>query len=89
MKYKWVETTKDKGFKKDPWGFTCINISRLIHTRDWEEHEPYIEASQAEMVYYVNNEVHRDWATTIHVKPRDFYDIGEWDINVYEVEACP
>jgi len=60
FKCKWVNTTKDKGFKKDPWGFNCIIFSRLIHTGDREEHDPYIEASQAEMVYYVNDEVKKD-----------------------------
>jgi len=68
---------------------TCINFSRLIHIGDREDHDPYIEASQAKMVYYVNDEVNKDWAIALHVKPRDFYDIGEGDIDVCEVETCP
>jgi len=51
FKCKWADTTRDWRLRKDPWGFTCINFSRLIHTGDREEHDPYIEASQAEMIY--------------------------------------
>jgi len=78
-----------KGFKKDPLGFNCINFSRLIYTGDREEHDPYIEASQAEMVYYVNDEVNKDWTIAVHLKPRDFYDMGEEDIEICEVQSCP
>ncbi|KAJ1427612.1 putative transposase, Ptta/En/Spm, plant [Sesbania bispinosa] len=64
-------------FKKDVWGFSSINFSRLIHTGDREEHDPYIEASQAHMVYYMNDEVNKDWSVVVHLKPRDLYDMGE------------
>ena len=60
FKCKWADTTQERGFKKYAWGFTCINFSRLIHIGDHEDHDPYIEASQAEMVYYVNDEVNKD-----------------------------
>ena len=60
FKCKWADTTRDWGLRKDPWGFTYINFSRLIHTRDREEHDPYIEASQAEMVYYIDDEVNKE-----------------------------
>ncbi|XP_009797930.1 uncharacterized protein [Nicotiana sylvestris] len=36
--------------------------ARLIHTGDREEHDPYIEASQANMVYYVNDETDEGYA---------------------------
>jgi len=88
FKCKWADTTKDNGFRKDPWGFTCINFSRLIHIGDREEHDLYIEASQAEMVYYVNDEINNDWTTVIHLKPRDLYDMEE-DTEICEVEPCP
>ena len=88
FKCKWADTTKDRGFKKDPWGFNCINFSRLIHIGDREENDPYIEVSQAEMAYYVNDEVNKDWTIDVHLKPRDVYDMGERDIDVCEVEAC-
>jgi len=89
FKCKWVDTTRDKGFRKDLWGFTCINFSRLIHIGDCEEHDPYIEASQDEMVYYVNDEVNKDWTIVVHLKPRDLYDMGKEDTELFEVKPCP
>ncbi|XP_068498546.1 uncharacterized protein [Phaseolus vulgaris] len=89
FKCKWADTTRDRGLRKDPWGFTSINFSRLIHMGDREEHDPYIEASQAEMVYYVNDEVNKDWKIVVHLKPRDLYDMGEGDNEVCELEPCP
>ena len=88
FKCKWADTTKDRRFKKDPWGFNCINFSWLIHIGNREQNDPYIEASQAEMVYFVNDEVNKDWTIVVHLKPRDVYDMGERDIDVCEVEAC-
>ena len=60
FKCKWADTTRDKGLRKDLWAFTSVNFSRLIHMEDHEKHDPYIEASQAEMVYYDNDEVNKD-----------------------------
>jgi len=77
FKCKWTDTTKDRAFRKDPWGFTSINFSRLIHIGDHREHDPYIEVSQAEMVYYVNDEVNKNWIIVGHLKPRGLYDIRE------------
>ena len=89
FKCKWADTTKDRGFKKDAWGFPSINFSRLIHTGDREEHDPFIEVSQAEMVYYVNDEVNKDWSVAVYLKPRDLYDMGgEGDTKIYEMEPC-
>jgi len=55
----------------------CVNFDRLIHIGDHEEHEPYILASQAQMVYYVDDVVNKWWSVIVHLKPRDFYEIGE------------
>ncbi|WVY89454.1 hypothetical protein V8G54_034968 [Vigna mungo] len=50
FKCKWVDTTRERGYRKDQWNFNCVNFDRLIYIGDREEHEPYIEASQAQMV---------------------------------------
>nr|XP_029151076.1 uncharacterized protein LOC114925857 [Arachis hypogaea] len=65
--------------------FSVYDINGLIHTGEREEHEPYIEASQAQMVYYVDDMVNKGWSIAMHVKPRDMYDMcqGNEDI-VYE-----
>ncbi|XP_020970639.1 uncharacterized protein LOC107623408 [Arachis ipaensis] len=62
-------------------------LLRLIHTGEREEHEPYIEASQAQMVYYVDDMVNKGWSIAVHVKPRDMYDMGQGNEDiVYENE---
>ena len=48
----------------------------MIHTGHREEHDPYILASQAQMVYYMNDEIDKDWSVVVHLKPRDLYDMG-------------
>ena len=42
-----------------------------------EEHDPYIEASQAQMVYHVDDEVNKGWSVVVHMMPRDLYDMRE------------
>ncbi|XP_057760440.1 uncharacterized protein LOC130980816 [Arachis stenosperma] len=76
FKCKWADTTRERGCRKDNWGFTFVNFSRVIHSGDREEDDPYIEASQARMVYFVNDEVNKDWSVVVHLKPRDSYDMG-------------
>ena len=87
FKCQWADTTRDRGFKKDVWNFNCVNFSRLIHTGEREDHDPYIEASQAQMVFYVDDESDKGWSVAVHVKPRDVYDMGKGDEDdMYENE---
>jgi hypothetical protein len=82
FKCKWADTTRDRGYKKDQWKFNCVNFDRLIHVGDREDHDPYIEASQAQMVYYVDDLVNEGWSVAVHLKPRDLYEMG---VDVEEV----
>ncbi|KAM3320925.1 hypothetical protein P3S67_008127 [Capsicum chacoense] len=59
FKWKWVDTTRDRGYQKDRWNLNCVNFDILIHTGEREEHEPYIEASQSQMVYYVDDIINK------------------------------
>ncbi|XP_061363146.1 uncharacterized protein LOC133306783 [Gastrolobium bilobum] len=77
FKCKWADTTRDRGIRKDAWQFTSVNFSQCIHTGEREEHDPYIEASQAQLVYYVDDEVNKGWSVVVHMMPRDLYDMGE------------
>ncbi|XP_072066365.1 uncharacterized protein [Arachis hypogaea] len=72
----WADTTTSRGIKQDHMGLTSINFTRLIHIDDREEDEPYILASEAHLVYYVDDEVDKEWSIVIHVKPQDLYDMG-------------
>ncbi|KAL4299333.1 hypothetical protein AHAS_Ahas17G0090400 [Arachis hypogaea] len=73
----WDDTTTNSGIKQDHLGLTSINFSRSIHTGDREGDEPYILASEAHLVYYVDNEVDKEWSVVVHVKSRDLYDMGK------------
>ncbi|KAL4337484.1 hypothetical protein AHAS_Ahas12G0114800 [Arachis hypogaea] len=77
FKCVWADTTTSRGIKQDHLGLTSVNFSRPIHTGNREEDEPYILASEAQLVYYVEDEVAKDWSVVVHVKPRDLYDMGE------------
>lgn len=57
FKCQWADTTWDRGLKRDTWNFNCVNFFRLIYTDDREDYDPYIEASQAHMIYYVDDKI--------------------------------
>ena len=87
FKCQWANTTNFRHVKKDALGFTSINFSDLIHTGQHEDDEPYIEASQAQLVFYVEEKMDKDWCIPVHLKPRDFYDMGEGvEDAIYESE---
>ena len=55
---------------------------------DREDHAPYIEASQANMVYYVDYETDTEWSVAVHLKPRNSFEMGEVDEDdLYENES--
>jgi len=76
FKCDWVDVTLGRGIKRDEYGFTLVNFSNLIHTGEKQEHEPFIFASQANQVFYVNDLTSPKWCIAIAVKPRDVYDMG-------------
>ncbi|KAK2363440.1 hypothetical protein QL285_088428 [Trifolium repens] len=80
FKCEWANTTNPRGIKKDKLGFTSINFARLIHTGEHEDDEPYIKASEAQMVFYVDDEKEQGWSIPVHLRPRDLYDMGEDEI---------
>ena len=77
FKCKWANTTNPRYIKMDALGFTSVNFSRLIHTGDHEDDEPYIKASEAQQVFYVTDQKDQEWSIPVHIKPRDLYDMGE------------
>ncbi|KAM3382468.1 hypothetical protein P3S68_008042 [Capsicum galapagoense] len=49
--------------------------------------DSYIEASQANMVYYVDDKNDKQWSVAVHQKPRDLFDMGDIDEEeIYENE---
>ncbi|MED6160321.1 hypothetical protein PIB30_050450, partial [Stylosanthes scabra] len=59
-----------------------------MHSSKKEDDEPYILASEAQLVYYVEYVVDKEWSVVVHVKPRDLFDMGE-DNELADVGFTP
>ncbi|CAA7025820.1 unnamed protein product [Microthlaspi erraticum] len=77
FKCKWANTCTDRGYKTDAYGHRMVNFSRLLHTGDNEEDEPYVLTSQARMVYYIDDPCIVEWKIAVHIQPKDVYDMGD------------
>ncbi|CAK8536796.1 unnamed protein product [Lathyrus sativus] len=82
FKCEWANTTNPRGIKIDNLGFTSINFTKLLHSGEHEDNEPYIQASEAQMVFYVDDENEQGWSIHVHLKPRDLNDMGDEDEDV-------
>ena len=76
FKCQWADVISGRGCKKDEFGFSLVNFSRLIHTGDQLIDEPYVLASQASQVFYVEDVRHKDWMVVVRTKPREVFDVG-------------
>ena len=72
FKCDWIDIKSNRGIKKDELGFTLVNPSCLLKTE-----EPFILASQAIQVFYVQDPVDTEWHAVVFTKPRDLYDLDE------------
>uniref|UniRef100_A0A3Q7IG61 DUF4216 domain-containing protein n=2 Tax=Solanum lycopersicum TaxID=4081 RepID=A0A3Q7IG61_SOLLC len=64
--------SQSRGYKKDEYGFVCVDITRLHYTSD-----PFILGSQAQSVYYVKHGQSEKWHSVIRVRPQHLYDLPE------------
>ncbi|XP_062075803.1 uncharacterized protein LOC133779922 [Humulus lupulus] len=67
---------------------TRVNFSKLMH-----EDEPFILASQAEQVMYVEDLKHKEWHVVLKINSRDYYNMSvqSYDENVesyLQTEVC-
>ncbi|XP_039140514.1 uncharacterized protein LOC120277730 [Dioscorea cayenensis subsp. rotundata] len=74
FKCDWIDP--NRGLKKDKFGFTIVNFSHLAHSGTNLVDDPFVFASQAKKVFYVQDEKNKDWLIVKHAKLRDIYDIG-------------
>jgi hypothetical protein len=78
FKCEWVDVFSENEIQKDRYGYTIVNFSHLIHSGDNIEHEPFIFPSQAEQVFYVDDETNPGWSVVMKPpKPRGLYDTGD------------
>ncbi|GKV36768.1 hypothetical protein SLEP1_g44862 [Rubroshorea leprosula] len=66
-----------RGCKKDEFGFTLVNFNHLSHIGSNPSDDPYIFASQASKVFYIEDAREKDWQLVKHVKVRCAFDLGE------------
>jgi len=60
FKCKWINTTTSRGIMSDENRFTLVSFARLIHIGHNDDDEPYIKALEAQMVYYVDDELDKN-----------------------------
>ena len=63
------------GIKEDEYKFTLVNFNRLLYPNNREVDEPFILASQAEQVWYVQDPVEHDWHVVVRMIIRDLFDM--------------
>lgn len=73
---KWVNNNK-RLIEKDDYGFTLVNFNHLLYTKQHLSNEPFIFASQAQQVFYVDHPMENEWQIVVKFKPKSFYDLGE------------
>ncbi|XP_040383359.1 uncharacterized protein LOC102710555 isoform X1 [Oryza brachyantha] len=61
-------------------------LRHLFNTGDKLSDEPFILASQATQVYYVDDPACNGWSAVIQTKPRDFYDMSNVLLEDLECE---
>jgi hypothetical protein len=67
---------RGKGYSKDKFGVIDIDT-----TRHKFRNEPYILATQAELVFYVNMVNKPGWSSVISMKPRNLFAMPELDLE--------
>ena len=77
FKCDWFDNrVEDRWVKVDQFGITDVNHKHLIHTGEKLSDEPFILASQAKQMYYVEEPVATDWwAVRQSPNQRDMYDM--------------
>lgn len=61
-----------RGLNKDKRGFTLLNFSHKIHEGGALKNDPYIFSSQAQQVFYVEDEKDKGWEHVVEVKLCNF-----------------
>ncbi|KAG8483202.1 hypothetical protein CXB51_022201 [Gossypium anomalum] len=87
----WADVNTARGIKKDQFGFTMVNFSRLIHTGQQLMDEPYVFSSQVKQVFYSKDPTDEGWYVVLRNTPRDLFDMGNGsrDDIVERLETLP
>ena len=72
FKCDWVDNKN--GIKVDELGFTLVDFSKIGHKLD-----PFILASQAKKIFYVEDQLDPRWSIVLSIPPKDFKDMEGLD----------
>ncbi|KAL6321186.1 hypothetical protein AAG906_015530 [Vitis piasezkii] len=72
FKCDWVDNKN--GIKVDELGFTLVDFSKIGHKSD-----PFILASQAKQVFYVEDQLDPKWSIVLSIPPKDFNNMEGLD----------
>ena len=73
FKCDWIDNNVGK--KEDDFNFTLVNFKHLLYRDDRLTNEPFILASQAEQVWYVEDPLEPDWHVAVKMSQRDLFDM--------------
>ncbi|KAA8538798.1 hypothetical protein F0562_025490 [Nyssa sinensis] len=73
FKCDWIHN--NAGRKIDEFGFTLVNFKHLLYKENRLGDEPFILASQAQQVWYVQDSLEKDWHIVVIMTPRDVFDV--------------
>ena len=76
------------GMKQDEFKFTLVNFKHLLYRENQVADEPFIIASQAEQVWYIQNPVELDWHVVVKATGRDYFDMYSKDCSS-NIQAVP
>lgn len=82
FKCDWLDGTSrtiGQGVKKDRYGFNLVNFNKISSSDD-----PFILASQALLVFYVEDPTYIEWHVASKTKPRDLFDMS----STHEHDPC-
>ncbi|KAK9987838.1 hypothetical protein SO802_028077 [Lithocarpus litseifolius] len=65
-----------EGYKTDEFGFPMVKFTHSIHGGEELVDEPYVLASQAIQVFYVEDKRQKDWYVVVKTEARDVFDAG-------------
>ncbi|KAF7800959.1 uncharacterized protein G2W53_044548 [Senna tora] len=70
----WYVAHFERGYKVDKYGFISVNTKRSLNTN-----EPFVLASQAKNVFYLDDISDPGWLVVVKTNPRDLFDVPQED----------
>ncbi|XP_051153050.1 uncharacterized protein LOC127266732 [Andrographis paniculata] len=73
FKRDWADP--EKGVKDDEYKYKMVNFQHLMYTTNLPTDEPFILATQARHVWYINDPADENWSIVVPMSRRDTYDV--------------